>query len=461
MDLEQKYQEACKLMQERKYDEAVNTFLSISNYKDSSNLILECQKKQYKSKNTNGLKIIVAFVFIILAIIGAIFACFEITYNTAVKASQAGDYKKAIDVFSSIHGYKDSETLVVDAKYDYINQLAKEKKFTDAKTIIKEISNDYSNVDAAKKGYTLIFNNLEVGDSFDFGIAYKYKKDDMEDFDREDYDALEWTVVATEEDRVLLTTKTICWDCEPFHNGNDSATWENSTLRNWLNGDLYDTIFTDVEKSLILETEVENKENPKYHEGGTKNTKDKLFIPSVDDIQKYYSSSKSLIPVYNDDGSHYDNDYMYFLRTTGKNSKYVSYIDLDGKINLFGYDINGYRSSVKDSTIGTKPFMWVKCEKNKKSTENKKNAIKYDYTEINKDSTFESPIDSYYYCDYSHTGYEETHSHSGSSSSSSSWDSSGKYGGDYAKYWRDNYGYKDDYSNYAHSYDYNDGYYYY
>lgn len=450
MDKEKHYLDGCELMNKKQYDSAINEFMKVANYKDASSLIIECQQKQLTTKRNILIKNTSIILIVIVAVMGSIFGYLSNMYNKAAKAIQNGNYKLAIDTFSVLGDFKNSKSLITDAKYGYINQLASEKKFTDAQAILKEISNNYSNVDVATKGYTLIFNNCEVGDSFKFGIAYKYKKDNMEDFNREDYDLLEWKVVATEEDRVLLTTNTICWDNEPFHNGSNIATWENSTLRTWLNGSLYDTIFTDAEKSMILETEVKNKENPKYHKGGGKDTKDKLFIPSVDEIQKYYSSSKELNPAQDDEDMYDEN--MYFLRTTGKSHQYVSYIDSNGKINLFGYDVNGYcyGDIDDDCTIGTKPFMWVKCDNNKKSNINTKFNIKYTYTEIYKNNPSFNPIDSYYYCNYSHTGYERTYSHSGSSSSSSSssWDTDGKYGGNYYKYYRDNYGYKDDYYNY-------------
>ena len=70
-------------------------------------------------------------------------------------------------------------------------------------------------------------------------------------------DAIAWYVVKTEGSKCLLVSKEIL-DYLPF---NDTTTakgtsWENSTLRKWLNGTFYDSAFTKAEKKLIYKTNV-------------------------------------------------------------------------------------------------------------------------------------------------------------------------------------------------------------
>ena len=68
---------------------------------------------------------------------------------------------------------------------------------------------------------------------------------------------------------------------------NKDVVWESSTLRQWLNGDFYQKYFTENEKRSILTTHLQNSNNPLYNTNGGSDTDDKIFLLSIEDIEKY------------------------------------------------------------------------------------------------------------------------------------------------------------------------------
>ena len=85
-------------------------------------------------------------------------------------------------------------------------------------------------------------------------------------------------------------------DCNEFNETYKTVTWENSTIRSWLNGygsgsngdgidyttdSFYEIAFTASERKAILTTTVINEDNPVYHTAGGNDTSDKLFFLSL------------------------------------------------------------------------------------------------------------------------------------------------------------------------------------
>lgn len=71
-------------------------------------------------------------------------------------------------------------------------------------------------------------------------------------------EALRWKVLEINGATATLITP-YCIDIQPYHNTpNEAVNWGQSSLRNWLNGEFMDTAFTDQEKSVLIQTGVEN-----------------------------------------------------------------------------------------------------------------------------------------------------------------------------------------------------------
>lgn len=74
-------------------------------------------------------------------------------------------------------------------------------------------------------------------------------------------------------------------DCKPYHETDESVTWETSTLRKWLNEEFYNTAFTAAEQEAVLEQTLVNEDNEEYGTEGGADTVDQVYLPSVADME--------------------------------------------------------------------------------------------------------------------------------------------------------------------------------
>lgn len=99
---------------------------------------------------------------------------------------------------------------------------------------------------------------------------------------------IEWIVLERQKDKALLLSKYIL-DCKSYNDIEDKITWEYSTLRAWLNTTFYLEAFNNTEQNTILAKKNLNKENLEYGATGGNDTVDKVFLLSVDEVNKYFS----------------------------------------------------------------------------------------------------------------------------------------------------------------------------
>ncbi|MBR1455122.1 MAG: hypothetical protein IJ593_10860, partial [Lachnospiraceae bacterium] len=124
-------------------------------------------------------------------------------------------------------------------------------------------------------------------------------------------------------------------------------TWENSTIRKWLNSEYINTIFSKKEQVSILTTDVINNDNAKYGTKGGKNTKDKLFLLSIDEVNKYFSSDNQRVATYKGGSS-----YRWWLRSPGGLQNFAAYVYSNGGL----YENGDY--VYKDFVV--RPALWVR-----------------------------------------------------------------------------------------------------
>lgn len=73
-------------------------------------------------------------------------------------------------------------------------------------------------------------------------------------------------------------------DCRNYNEEWTSITWEECTLRNWLNDSFYETAFSNSEQNAIVEQTVVNENNSYYGMEDKNNTKDKVYLLSVEEV---------------------------------------------------------------------------------------------------------------------------------------------------------------------------------
>ena len=158
------------------------------------------------------------------------------------------------------------------------------------------------------------YKNLEKGNYVLFG---NYEQNNIISDGQE---PVEWVVLNKTDNELLLLSKYII-DNQAFNTTDADVTWENCTLRSWLNTNFYNSVFNDKEKSIIKKCKITNDITPEYKDDRYE-TYDNVFILSLEDLenQAYGFSSdlsyrdinrrctateycKKMIKIYNDESS--------------------------------------------------------------------------------------------------------------------------------------------------------------
>lgn len=126
-----------------------------------------------------------------------------------------------------------------------------------------------------------------VGDIVYFG---SYEQDnDLEN----GTEPVEWYVLdKTDGEATLLAVYLL--DCQPYHEAVEDITWEDCTLRSWLNGEFYNMAFSKEEQAAIVNTKVVNENNPLYNTEGGNDTADKVWLLSLGEIEKYFHIDRNV-----------------------------------------------------------------------------------------------------------------------------------------------------------------------
>lgn len=179
------------------------------------------------------------------------------------------------------------------------------------------------------------------------GIGYKYEEEDG---------VLKWVPYELEEDEETLYT------------------WENSELRQYLNGRFLRTAFTGDEQERILVSELQNSDNPIYGTDGGNTTYDMIFVLSLEEAENYFTTenvksyltpsvimrhkpySKKELDLLKENGGRYPSE-SFMLRTPGENAYGVCVLDMKSKS----------KQSWKNRRISTwelpiRPAMWISTE---------------------------------------------------------------------------------------------------
>ena len=137
----------------------------------------------------------------------------------------------------------------------------------------------------AYEKYGEVLKAANVGDTIKFG---KYEQDNNLSNGKED---IEWDVLAKEDNSVLLISK-YALDCKQYNTELTDVTWETCSLRKWLNGTFMDSAFDDTEKTIVKESKVSADKNLKKDTNPGNTTTDKIFLLSINEVDKYYGSNE-------------------------------------------------------------------------------------------------------------------------------------------------------------------------
>ena len=128
--------------------------------------------------------------------------------------------------------------------------------------------------------------SAKVGDYVFFG---SYEQDNNTSNGKED---VEWLVLAKEGDNALVISR-YALDCQPFNTSYTDVTWETCSLRKWLNETFISTAFSSDKQKMIKSTTVTADKNPSYSTSPGNDTNDKVFLLSITEAKKHFSSDSA------------------------------------------------------------------------------------------------------------------------------------------------------------------------
>ena len=199
----------------------------------------------------------------------------SMTYSKAAELYNSGEYTAAQKAFEELGDYKDSGLRVEECKEKIIENKYNEAignmrggNYSAAIELLTEVG-DYK--DAVQMRYKAELNICKVGDSFQFG---EYEQDKNGDFKS----PIEWKILKKEKDRILMISK-YALDVKPYNTTAANVTWEDCSLRKWLNGTFLESAFSQDEQDMIKLTSNESSQ-------------DKVFLLSRTEAQSYFKTDE-------------------------------------------------------------------------------------------------------------------------------------------------------------------------
>ena len=200
-------------------------------------------------------------------------------------------------------------------------------------------------------------SDLNAAETLVFGA---YEQDNDESNGRE---PIEWIVLAREEGRTLVISK-YALDCAAYNGERVDITWENSTLRAWLNGAFADAAFTAEEQAKIAPAEVKAELNPCYDTSPGADVTDRVFLLSVNEAQSYFATDEAracrATPYADAKSTWFDpaksvDGYVlctWWLRSPGYKPDNAAICTGDGWVELGG-------GSVNSDDFAVRPALWL------------------------------------------------------------------------------------------------------
>ena len=177
----------------------------------------------------------------------------------------------------------------------------------------------------------------------------------------EDYpgdSAIEWMLLDFDEKTSYgLFISFYALDAVPFDAENNATSWNDSSIRKWLNNDFLNLAFSEAEQKAIVTTTVDNgkdQNNPEWDTSGSNSTEDKIFLLSAAEYLEYFPfKEKCPYTPYAQEmaGKIFKETGTWWLRSPGKKTGEFSVAD-KGEIG----------SLKQDKVTGICPAVWIDCD---------------------------------------------------------------------------------------------------
>lgn len=364
---------------ESAFKTAADTFATIPGFKDADTLAEQCLEKAEICRK-------------------------DAVYSTA-KSKMIGEkvasYEEAINVFRTISGWKDSDEQIyacqkkieeIKAKEEAdrleVERKAEERRIAAEKaakkrkkafaigtpivaaciafvivltTVIIPTAKYNRAVEKYGKEWADTVKNASVGDTITFGA---YEQDNNTSNGKE---AIEWTVLDKDGMSLLLISKQAL-DCQQYNTSYTDVTWESCSLRKWMNGTFLNKAFNAEEQAQIQNTTVSADKNPEYNTNPGNATTDKVFLLSINEVEKYFNSDearKCAPTAYAKAQGAYTSDIYktasgaatcwWWLRSPGDTQAYAATVNNFGSVNFDGDFVDIVIDAVR-------PALWINLD---------------------------------------------------------------------------------------------------
>lgn len=188
-----------------------------------------------------------------------------------------------------------------------------------------------------------------------------------------------WRILDIKDNTALIIAEYII-EQRSYHDAYKDITWADCSLRKYLNGEFYDR-FNIADRSRIIPVINKNPDNQWYGTNGGADTRDSIFILSLEEVVSQYfgdSSSKLHYPRKNqrywferkDENNSKriarlevnKEQTWWWIRTPGRVNVKAVYIHGDGNIGIQGNNI--LKGNIGDGKCigGVRPALWLKLE---------------------------------------------------------------------------------------------------
>ncbi|MCL1823304.1 MAG: DUF6273 domain-containing protein [Oscillospiraceae bacterium] len=174
-------------------------------------------------------------------------------------------------------------------------------------------------------------------------------KNNNSSYDIIQFGGYNWRVLEVRDEKILIIRENLL-DRKPltYHKDGSSITWENSSIRNYLNNEYFNNAFTLEEQTRIIETTVINENNAISDIAGGNDTTDKIFLLSINEAKSYFSNEVLRIAYYAN-----GEDSSWWLRSPGYiGDNHAAVVYADGRIGSSGIYVSNYG-------IGIRPALWL------------------------------------------------------------------------------------------------------
>lgn len=294
-------------------------------------------------------------------------------------------YESAIRMFESIPGWKDANEQIYACKKKIeelkakqeADRLERERKEEEHRIAVEKAKKKAKKVFIAIASVACVcavflillktviipkqrINKIKTANVGDIIVFGAYEQDNNISNGKED---IEWLVLAKEDNKILVISDKAL-DCKPYNQSRDYVTWETCSLRNWLNNDFINAAFTAEERAMIPTVTVSADKNPVYSTDPGNATKDKVFLLSIVEAEKYFTSDEARKCVPTEyaisNGASTSDSYtkggkatcLWWLRSPGFDQFIAAYVNYFGPVLRYGRSVGNVSNSVR-------PAMWI------------------------------------------------------------------------------------------------------